>query len=203
MSEVSYHLRFAHMSREFLRERVVYDPDMRSFASQKHIMEGLLHRASSESSKGKNRDKRFSERIGVQKLWTFEITCKARVDGAGQKTVSVARESRGTKWYVKVEKEDQKNPSTVEISFSQSSLTRKELAPLPKRVRGEFAAKCQISGEWTRKKKIDHVFTDCKTCRGYQNFFGKSWDLLRGDRTWVDAAGDMEIKVKATVQLVS
>lgn len=98
MSEVSYHLRFAHMSGEVLRERVVYDPDMRSFASQKHIMEGLLHRASSESSKGKNRDKCFSERIRVQKPWTFEITCKARVDGAGQKTVSAAREGRGTKW---------------------------------------------------------------------------------------------------------
>lgn len=90
MSELSSHLRFAHMSGEFLQNRVVYDPDMRSFASQKHILEGLLYKASSEDSKGENEDKRFSERIGVQKPWTFKFTCKARVDVAGKKDV-VAR----------------------------------------------------------------------------------------------------------------
>jgi hypothetical protein len=66
VSELCPHLRFAHMSGDFLQERVIYDPDMQSFASQKHIVEGLLYKASSEVKKGSNQEKRFSERIGVE-----------------------------------------------------------------------------------------------------------------------------------------
>jgi hypothetical protein len=79
MSELSSHLRFAHMSGDFLQEQVVYDPDMRSFASQKSIMEGLLYKASSETSKRLNREKRFSERIGVEKPWAFEFTSRRQL----------------------------------------------------------------------------------------------------------------------------
>jgi hypothetical protein len=204
MSELSTHLRFAHMSGEFLRERVVDDPDMRSFASQRHILEGLLHRASSENSKGENTDKRFSERIGVQKPWTFEITCKARVDVAGKTTMSAEHESRGTKWYIQVEKDDREDPNTVGIFLYQSGLTREELAPLKKRVELQIATKSQTTGEWTScKGSTSHIInTECESW-GYPDYFEKSWDLVRVDRRWVDAAGDIEIKVKATIQLVT
>jgi hypothetical protein len=203
MSELSFHLRFAHMSGEYLQERVVYHPDMRSPASQKYILEGLLHRASSENSKGKNRDKRFSERIGVQKAWTFEITCKARVDVAGEGTTSAVHESRGTKWYIQVEKDDGKDPNTVGFFLYQSDLTREELAPLEKRVQIQVATKSQTTGNWTNKESLTHIINTKVGSWGYPDYFEKSWDLVRGGRTVVDAAGDMEVKVWATVQLVS
>jgi hypothetical protein len=110
MSELSPHLRYAHMSGDFLQERVIYDPDVQSSVSQKHIIEGLLYAASSEIRKGLNTEKRFSERIGVEKPWAFKFTAKARVVTAGKTTSSPAYESRGTKWKIQVIKDDQKVP---------------------------------------------------------------------------------------------
>jgi hypothetical protein len=203
LSEVASHLRFAHMSGEFLQERVVYDPEIRSFACQKHILEGLLYKASSENSKGQNLDKRFSERIGVRKPWNFKITCKARVDGNGKKTLSAVHDSRGTKWYIEVNKNKTNNPSTVGVFLYESGLTRKELAALEKRVQIQFATKSQTTGEWTSKKSFTHIFNSKSSNQGYPDYFGKSWGLVRVDQTVVDAAGNIEVKVRATVQLVS
>jgi hypothetical protein len=59
MSELSSNLRFAQMSGEFLQEKVIYDPDMQSSASQKHIREGLLYKWSSETRKVSNTEERL------------------------------------------------------------------------------------------------------------------------------------------------
>jgi hypothetical protein len=202
MSELCPHLRFAHMSGDFLQERVIYDPDMRSFASQKHIVEGLLYRASSEIKKGLNQEKRFFERIGVEKPWTFEFTRKARVDAAGAETFSPDYESRGTKWCIQVRKDSRKTPNTVGVFSIQSPRTKKELVYLPKLVRWELSAKLQGTAEWTNWRRGEHIFTG-PMGKGRADFFTKPWDLLMVDRMRVDPAGDLELKVKATVELVS
>jgi hypothetical protein len=204
MSELCPHLRFAHMSGEFLPERVIYDPDMQSSVSQKHVLEGLLYAASSEIRKGLNTEKRFSERIGVEKPWAFKFTAKARVDTAGMTTWSPAYESRGTNWKIKVTKIVRTDPNTVGVSLVQSSFTRKELAQRQKRLRVELSAKCQKTGKWTTERSFDHIYANTADpdSWGYWDHFGKSWDLVKDDRTLVDAAGDIEVKVKATVELV-
>jgi hypothetical protein len=149
MSELCPHFRFAHMSGEFLQERVIYDPDMQFSVSQKHIIEGLLYNAaSSETSKGLNMEKRFSERIGVEKPWAFKFTAKARVDTAGTTTLSPAYESRGTKYNIQVIKDHRANPNTVGIYLVHFS-TRKELAQRKKRLRGNWSqnARKEESGQ--------------------------------------------------------
>jgi hypothetical protein len=151
------------------------------------------------------REKRFSERISVEKPWSFEFMCKARVDAAGKTTWSPACESRGTKWKIQVTKDNRRDPNTVGIFLVQSSFTRKELAQRQKRLRGELSAKCQKTGKWTTKSRIDHIYAstaDPDGTWGYNDYFGVSWDLVKDDRTLVDAAGDIELKLKATVELV-
>jgi hypothetical protein len=71
MSELCPHFRFAYMSGEFLQERVIYDPDMQSSVSQKHIIEVLLYAASS-NQQGLEQGEAFlgkdwcSEAVGFQ-----------------------------------------------------------------------------------------------------------------------------------------
>jgi hypothetical protein len=118
--------------------------------------------------------------------------------------VSPTCESRGTKWHVEVLKDDRRTPNTVGVFLVQSPLTREELAPRQKRLQVEFFTKCQRTGEWTTdsEKKFDQIFTESEDNIGFNDYFEKSWDLVKDDRTLVDAAGDIELKVKATVELV-
>lgn len=205
MSVLSSNLRFAQMSGEFLQEKVMYDPDMQSSASQKHIREGLLYKWSSETRKVSNTEERFIERIGVEKPWTFEITCKARIDtSAGQDTLSPVCESRGTKWYVRVTKDTQTDPrGTMGVYLHESSLTRKELAQGLKYVYMEFSAKCRTTGVWTKLGGLCEGFFNKwrrKGMEGCSDLFRDTWDSVRVDQKWVDAAGDIEVRVETTVQ---
>lgn len=199
MLDLCAHLRFAHMSGEFIKDQVVEAPEIDHLAVQRFVIDGLCYAAFSQSRKDSTKDGRFQPR---SPKFGIRFTLKLEKDAAeGSQQLSPVVASHFWNWQLLVERSViESGPSTLGVFLSTRETKDEKLEKRTIRVLMKFSARSVETGDWVQLRvPFEHVFEPKMNGRGYKDPFGLSWEALCSTEEWLEASGEISLKVEGTI----